>query len=39
MARCYANDVAFDDEVFSLRGKVRGQAGANLQRFLAKEPQ
>ena len=22
-----------------LRGKVRGQAGANLQRFLAKEPQ
>ena len=66
MARCYADDVAFDDEVFSLqdrfdfwrwsrqalgapgvllgwtpmlRGKVRGQAGANLQRFLAKEPQ
>jgi ketosteroid isomerase-like protein len=35
MAACYAEEAAFDDEVFSLRGKAQARAAANLGKFLA----
>ena len=35
MAASYAADALFDDEVFVLQQKVRRQAVANLQRYLA----
>lgn len=35
MAASYAADAQFDGDVFSLRQKVKRQATANLQRYLA----